>query len=382
MAVGIKEHFANDWQKAKKSGGKDYSDQIRQQGASARETAKSAEAARTSQPQKPQGAQTERPDARRPEQPQKPQVQQRAAGEAAEHKKAASKDFIQAREQARGLSELMTKAPAAKKGAETTTTKDPVAQRANAQDVNVPKDAPKQAMVQDGKALQGELVKGKAKSDQPATPKAKTPQKASPKDAAKAKLAEKANQPQDPQQAARQGALPGSEAAVAGQVQIYSDSKVSASDEADDGDDVEEKQEGREASTFAVGNRKGRASRNLGSLLGGQAGQGGDEAEADTKYAIDLTKSVKADPIPDADPNYQVFVAGSDAEVELAQKYRVLASHVIKELSRIQELDSSIGEEIRNVFETTPLSKRIMGDIDIAVGKFTGTVYGEGMISG
>ena len=377
--------MALDIKNERMGGRESYSKTIRDSGGEARETAQQMDKAnqaqvrssQTSQAKPQQGANA----AKQAGTVQRPDVQQHAAKEAAAHGEKAEQAYVDVKTRAQGLNQLTNSTPQAK-GSDVAT-KDAVAQTTQVQDAHVPKqDVPKQAVVVDGKVVQGELKKGEpAPKSQPQTAKPKASQKGTPKDGAKAKVAEQLRQSQNPEQAAKAGLMPAPDAAIAAQGQVDRGAEVGSREDADFEDEKEP--EGKESSAFRLGKGRGkRSSEGLAKLGSGSSGQGEADAEADSKYAIDLTKKVKADPIPESDPNLEVYVADGQEEVDLAQKHRVFVNYVQKKLDQIAKLNDDLNEEIPKTLDNTPLSQRIEGEIGIALGKFIGSVYGEGMISG
>ncbi len=380
----VGEHFAEGWQKAK-AGGKEYSDAIRNQGNSAREIAnKQVEQSRPVQ-DKPQVS-TDKPAASTEHavQAQKPAVAQQVADKQAARD--AAREYVQAKDQARGLNQL-TGSAVVNKGADVAI-KQPVVNVTQAQDAFVQnQNEPRQAMV----AAQAAQLKAQPK----ATPASKThdASRSRPEDRAGTRDSGKAadvNKAQDPAQAQRSGLVKGDAGMLAG-VRIEKPAVVDGPRdwESEDGIEDEGAPKDRNSSTFAVGSKSRSTGRELGALLGGSSGEADSEAgtEGEPRYAIDLTRSEKLDSpeLPESDPAFAVYSEFDSEKVgpeTYKAKHQLLERHVLKKLSEIEMLDRSLDAEIKSAFENTPLSRRIIGDIDIEVGKFTGSVYGEGMISG
>lgn len=384
----VGEHFADGWQKTEKAGGKDYSDAIRSQGDASREVANRDAARPQAAEDRPQ-VQTERPapqQAARTEQAARPQVNQEVAGKQAA--KDAAKEYIQAKGHANALGQL-TGSAAAQRGAEVAT-RQPVVNVTQAQDAFVQNQpAPRQAQVSQqaaGPQAQAAKTADASRPANTARPSHAAAKDRGPNEQAKAKVQVEG---QDLAQLAN-SALVKADGAIPAPARTDDAAKIDGPKdwESDDGIEDEGGSNDRNASTFAVGSRPRSTKRDLGALLGGSAGQGNDNAESEpSKYAIDLTKARASDAveIPESDPAFAVYSEFDSDKVgpeTYRAKYQVLAKYVLKKLGEIARLDQRLDAEIRSAFENTPLSKRIIGDIDIEVSKFTGSVYGEGAIRG
>jgi hypothetical protein len=302
----------------------------------------------------------------------KPDVQQDVARQqAADSGKQAAREYVNVKSRAHGLSQITNRMPAQK--GDGVATRQAVAQQSPAQDAQVQRQ-PQQPQA----AIEARPAEANPAEARPQAPMANAqPAPKAPQGAKKgAKLPQQGAKAQGAEQLAKGAQAQGAEAAAASHAGVRIIETTATRDADVDADEADEEPATREESTFALGKKRGRrASDGLGQLMGGSAGQG--DSESGDGYAIDISKRVHADPIPEEDPDFEIFVAGGEREVELAHKHRVFAKFVEKKLGEIAALNEEIEERIN--FEIESISKRLPG---VEIGKIIGSVYGEGMISG
>jgi len=371
--------MALDIKNERMGGRESYSSTIRKNGNQTRETVRQMERAQNTGSVKDGQAvsRTQQGDAAKgAEGAKKPDVQQDVARQqAADSGKQAAREYVNVKSRAHGLSQITNRMPAQK--GDGVATRQAVAQQSPAQDAQIQRQPQQpQAAIE---ARPAEANPAEAMPQAPmanAQPAPKAPQGAKKGAKKGAKLPQQGAKAQGAEQLAKGAQAPGAEAAAASHAGVRIIETTATRDADVDNDDADEEPATREESTFALGKKRGRrASDGLGHLMGGSAGQGG--SESGDGYAIDISKRVDVDPIPEEDPGFEIFVAGGEREVELAHKHRVFAKFVEKKLGEIAALNQEIEERIN--FEIESISKRLPG---VEIGKIIGSVYGEGMISG
>lgn len=379
--------FQEGWQK--KAG----HENIRNRGDAARKAAQLAEKAAkaTHQPQKPQASHAAKKpvapgkDVAQTHQRIRPETQDQASRMA--HASEAAKKHVEVRDDARNLQTLQTKATTPK-GTETatrtavTTKPDPQQANVKTQDAN----AAQQPEVANQAAQAQTQVAKKPVESKPELPKAKQPQKGKGKAKDGKKTAANAKtQAQDAEGAARTVII-ANQAGIAGAQGIAGELEAGRTglDDVDiDEEDGAEEEKDHNVSSFAKGSSKARRKKNgLDQLLSGSSGESdAGEAEAEALAQADVSAAMNTEELPEADPTIQVFNE-YDTTVKdpkyIAEKGGLYIKLVEKRIKEIAKLDREIEGEIKNIFETTPLSKRVVGDLkeDLRTADFVTSVYG------
>jgi len=380
--------FQEGWQK------KTGAENIRDRGEAARKAAELAEKANLAsakaaqQPAKPQA--TQKPvapgkDVAQTHQRVRPETQDQASRMA--HATEAAKQHVEARDHARNLQTLQTKA-ATPKGTETstrtavTTKTEPQKGNLKAQDPKVA-EQPKVANQTAAQAAQaGQQVAKKPVEKGPELSKSKQTEKGKAKDGKKAEANAKAP---DSEGAARTGII-AHNAGIAGAQGMTGELEAARTglDDADvDEDEGAEEERDSNTSVFSKGPSKARsAAKDLGGVLGGFSGDtGSGEAETEALASADVSAAMNTEELPDADPALKVFneydTTAKDAKY-IAEKGQLYVRLVEKRIKEIAKLDREIAGEIKNIFETTPLSKRVVGELkeDLKAADFVSSVYG------
>ncbi|MFH1830590.1 MAG: hypothetical protein ABH871_07430 [Pseudomonadota bacterium] len=378
MARGI-----DNWQKPNKT--TSYADQIRKQGNAARKTDQLVEkAANLGKPANLDKLQLSKPvspgkDVAQTHQKIRPETQH----EAAKHSDQAAKQYLNAQKQAQNLSKLATTLKS--KG-----TQKPATDNAIISKPNVPQTHAtiKQGTQQQSAHIASHLAgaqktaqKGATKNIiQPKTPKTnsshKTAKNAEGKSLDAQRTLKSAEQTLQPENAAQGAALAGMSEALTDTARTGR-----STDDIDNEDGVEKEEQGRETSTFSAGSStKARsASNELGGLLGGSAGESNsDSLENNEAVTAEAAKNAqRAEPLPEKDPSLHVYNEDGTA-ADVKSKAQVFSRLVEKRLYAIAKFDHELEGKIKNMFETAPLSKRIIGDLrdGLSTADFLKSVYG------
>jgi hypothetical protein len=384
MAQAVDNRFADGWQKV---GKKDYSATIHEQGKVAAQTAKVEEKASRAAHAATKAGEVVGKQLKQAVQTGKepPQVQQKIqidAQTANVVKAKAAENFLEAQADARMLSQLSTKAPQINRGADFAT-QQAVVQKSLAPQVDQQSKGAKQPSAEfaAGRAVQDKLG---AKKGEGSARHAKSAEHRAKAGEGSAEQVDPFKKTQSAEQLAKQpAAAPG--AAVAGQ--IKGEHRVDAGEsqaprEGDKG--TEGTEQSRDASSFTVGPHASKGtSKELGSLLGGSAGDGqGAQGEGGSNAAIEgNVKRAAAAPLPEKDPNLHIYSEFDEANPGidiLKSKAQLYANHVEKRLKDIAKLDGELGEKIRNIIETAPLSERVKGELAgmLKSSDFHRSVYG------
>jgi hypothetical protein len=218
-------------------------------------------------------------------------------------------------------------------------------------------------------------------------PSAKQAHKPAPKSAQKAGSESKAPaEQQDAKAAARpEAAAQNAAAAVVAQPgrHVESTGRTDADDVDADDDGLDEDRD-HSTSAFSSGSRVGSTKRELGGLLGGFAGEGGESFGdgADPAVAA-VEKNGAAEKLPEKDPAFHVYSEFDEANPGIEHvkaRAQVLSRMVLKEqrLNEIAKLDQEIEGKIRDMFQASPLSKRLQGELakELKAANFLSSVYG------
>jgi hypothetical protein len=379
--------FQEGWQKTTGH------ENIRNRGDAARKAAQLAEKANSSsmkatgQPQKPQANQAAKKpvmqgkDVAQTHQKVRPETHDQASRMA--HASKAAEQHVKVRDDARNLQTLQTKSTTPK-GTETAT-RTAVATKAGPEQANVKtQDAnqPQQPQVANQAAQAQTQVAKKPVEKGPELPKAKQPQKGKAKDGKKAAEGTK-TQAQDAEGAARTGII-AHQAGIAGAQGMQGELETGRTglDDVDEDEGAEEEKD-HNASTFAKGSSSiRRKKKGLDQLLSGSPGESGsDEADADAIASVDVSAAMNPDELPDADPALHVFnefdTTAKDTKY-ITEKGQLYIRLVEKRIMEIAKLDREIEGRIKDIFETTPLSKRVVGELkeDLKTADFVTSVYG------
>jgi hypothetical protein len=134
------------------------------------------------------------------------------------------------------------------------------------------------------------------------------------------------------------------------------------------------------------------ASRDLNSLLGGfSGGDGGANPDGSAPAGIEAGPDAAKGALPEEDPSFKVY-SEFDSErpgVEYVKSKAQVFSRMVEKRERLAEiakldekLDDKLIDVFKNSFETTPLSKRIIGELkeefkeELNLTRFLGSVYG------
>lgn len=377
--------FQEGWQK------KTGHESIRNRGDAARKAAQLAEKASsasmkaTGQSSKPQASQaakkpvTQGKEIAQTHQRIRPETQDQASRMA--HASKAAEQHVKVRDDARNLQTLQTKSTTPK-GTETAT-RTAVATKADPQQTNVKtQDAnqPQQPQVANQAAQAQTQVAKKPVEKGPELPKAKQPQKGKAKDGKKAAEGTKTQAP-DAEGAARTGII-AHQAGIAGAQGMQGELEMGRTglDDVDE-EDVAEEEKDHNASTFAKGSsRIRRKKKGLDQLLSGSPDESGSD-EADAIASVDVSAAKNPDELPDADPALHVFNEFDTTALDtkyIAEKGQLYIRLVEKRIMEIAKLDREIEGKIKDIFETTPLSKRVVGELkeDLKTADFVTSVYG------
>ena len=301
------------------------------------------------------------------------------------HADQAGKELLKVRQDAKDLQALSTKIKTTP-NADKTATRNPVDAKNQAQGAEVKQHAakPEQAakIAQPAQAEAQVKVAKKGADTAAKLPKSKNAKGAKTKDGGKA-AAKSKTQAQGAKEAASTGAF-AQNAGIAGAQgqQGVLEIKSTAADDVD-GKDDDGAEEDRDASTsaFAKGSSKlHSANKDLGGVLGGFSGDTTDGETGEGSVA-DVSGVKDAEKLPEKDPNFHVY-SEFDSEkpgVEFAKaRHQVYANLVEKRIKEIAQLDQEIGGRIRDIFETTPLSTRIVGELagELETANFLKSVYG------
>ncbi len=376
--------FGEGWQKTSR---RSYADTIHQQGNSARQTQQLTEKARTQATDAAkagESVQQQKPVVTTAEVP-KPVVASRVdtQGQSAvtQARSTAAEQCVAAKDNARILSQLTTKAQPANNT--DVATRNAVVGQQQAPQADVGRNLPQQPNLAANVAQAAQNaagLRGKVENAQ------HTAQRAQPKGTERG---EQAPESQKNAQAPEQGAALKAPAVANSAVKAAEASKdaaeVSNASSEVDGEEnrAEEEDQTPGSSRFAHGPTAGRsASKELGSLLGGSAGNGEEgQEQGEGSFAVDAAAVGDRPALPETDPEFQVFseFASDDPRIEfIKSRAQVYTRFVEKKLQKIAQLDSEIDGRIKEMFETTPLSQRILGDDADAIKAtdFLKSVYG------
>lgn len=378
--------FGEGWQKTSK---RSYADTIHQQGNSARQTQQlvdkahiqSTEASKASESVQQQN---NKPVANATELPKSivnSRVDTQSQSAVAQARSTAAEQCVSAKDNARILSQLTTKAQPTN-NADVATRNAVIGQQQTPQ-ADVGRNLPQQPNLAANLAQAAQNaagLRGKVENTTSTTPR--TQPKA-------AERNEQSPEMQKNPQALDQGAKVNATAVAnnaAKPVDANKDAaEVSTASSDVDGEEnrAEEEDQAPGSSRFAHGPTAGRsASKELGSLLGGSAGEGdGGQEQGDGSFAIDAAAMAERPALPETDPNFQVFseFASDDPRIEfIKSRAQVYTRFVEKKLEKIAQLDTELDGRIKEMFETTPLSQRILGDDADAIKAtdFLKSVYG------
>ncbi len=144
-----------------------------------------------------------------------------------------------------------------------------------------------------------------------------------------------------------------------------------------DGEKIKEK---KNSSSKSGGVYQSRATRDLEQILeGGVSSNTGGDSE--TKAEVDENQAVFLNEIPKEDTTLTIFneydTSNPGIETVLAKR-NILERHVIKRLTEIEALNVMVETKINDVYATTALKDRIIGDLkdELDSAKFHKSVYG------
>jgi len=319
-----------------------------------------------------------------------PQTQQRIRPEtqdqAARSKAAdtAAREHVQARDKAKGLQALQTKASSPERPETATRTAvtakvDPQQLQVKTQDGKQPEQ---QALAdQSAKAPLTAAKKPAEAKPEASKAKAKAKHKGKAKDAQKAAAKAKPDA-QDALKAARTGQFAEGAAVASTQIIKGGSDDIEIDDVEFEDEGIEEKD--RDSSTFAKGAGRKRSTENqLASVLSGSAGgTSGEEAqaEADGPAQVDVSAAKRDAELPETDPEFKVyseFDTSAPGVEHIKSKAQVFEKLVVQRIKQIAKLDREIGDRIKDIFGT-PLSERIEGELkdDLNTADFLTSVYG------
>lgn len=308
-----------------------------------------------------------------------------------------SKQFIDARDSAKSLNQLQSKAPLARSG-EVNITRDAVLQKGRSDQPDAGKNAAQQsAFTLTQVAAKRDLQTKRAEDAAPRQPvdQSKTQKKDAKEHVAGKKAAEDAGK-----DVVKQKADPAAEAALASKASermaaVVPNTDVRAAEKPSDRDAADRKLDPKKkgSTTDAAGNvyaRSSNAGGELNALLGGFSGEGGEAGEGgatsetgavETQAAEDVAK----DGLPELDPHFHVYSEFDEANPgveQLKSKAQVYSRHVEKRLVKIAEVDQEVGGRLRDIFETAKLSDRIVGELkdelkeELGTARFLKGLYG------
>lgn len=310
----------------------------------------------------------------------RPETQDQASRLA--HAKEAAKQHVNDRDAARNLKALQTKSSTPARSE--TATRKAVTAKADPQSAHVKTQdgkQTKQPVADQATQVATQLAK-KPVELKPRTPEAKQPEKGKAKGGKKAKAAAK-GKVQDAESAARMGTL-AQNAALAGAQGVKGGLEIERTglDDVESEDEGLEEEQDRDASTFAKGAGRKRTTENkLDGVLSGFSGDtAGEEAEAETA-ALDVSGAMNKEELPETDPEFHVyseFDTTAPGVEHVKGKAKVFERLVEKRIGEIAKLNREIEGKIKNIFETTPLSERIVGELgsDLNAADFITSVYG------
>lgn len=376
--------FAEGWQK--KAG----HETIRRSGDSARKAAEHAEKAARSSAQVANKSVADTSASRKPahsgeKAPEagpatKPQTHDQSSRNA--HAAKAAEQHVKVRQDARNLQTLSSRGTQhANTGR--LATREAVAAKPAAQDAQFAQQnaaATKQPAVAQQVAQPQVPVQTKRPNE--GQPLASPAAKAAPKSAQKGAEAPKAPAEQNVKNAAaRPEAAAQNAAAVVAQPGRVSESTGRTHVDDTDDDNSDEDRD-HNTSAFSSGSRVASTKRELGGLLGGSAGEGDEPSGegADPALAAAGRKDA-AEKLPEKDPGFQVYSEFDEANpgVEhVKARAQVFNRLVEKRIGEIAKLDQEIEGKIRDMFEASPLSERLSGELagELKAADFLSSVYG------